>query len=503
MLIDEGTSFNFDITGNGFSVVGSVLALFFIFISLFFAPWFHWQKQDRDANSSHIYQEISLVALLPRSEFVTSNISYLPIAEKDAQLAMQIAMLGRAVALVAFVLASRLISRTPGCVLLCFILGFMLCGCFFLTDAFNQEDIDFFRTLNSNEPIWYMTGLSWSGPLTLIIGVGVVGILAAIDSDKTLKEILLIGILFVLTISLCLRLSQTAVHLSAQVVPQIANERDQIDISSEITGTLAFVSERDGNPEIYLISDSNDSKLVNLTNNTANDFNPAWAPNGKRLAFISDRSGNFDIYVMNADGSEQMNLTNNSVNDFSPTWSPDGTRIAFVSGDHNGQEIIIMNVDLLSRSQLIDSTTRLLNPVWLSSDQQMVYEELGSSGQTAVKLVYRLSLDKLEQELLYYFIGDSYTYCPSWSEHGPKTLFTSNRTYNYEIYLLEETGGTSNLTDNPADDSCPAWSPDGKWIAFGSNRNGNQEIYLMSGDGSNVKQLTNDLKNDYDPVWQP
>jgi TolB protein len=67
------------------------------------------------------------------------------------------------------------------------------------------------------------------------------------------------------------------------------------------------------------------SDLTNLTNNSAWDFEPAWSPDGAKIAFTSDRDGddNWEIYVMNADGSNQTNLTNNSAWDFGPAWSPE------------------------------------------------------------------------------------------------------------------------------------------------------------------------------------
>jgi len=61
---------------------------------------------------------------------------------------------------------------------------------------------------------------------------------------------------------------------------------------------------------------------TNLTNNPASDLDPAWSPDGSKIALASDRSGDFDIYVMNADGSGQTNLTNNPAADTKPAWSP-------------------------------------------------------------------------------------------------------------------------------------------------------------------------------------
>ena len=86
-------------------------------------------------------------------------------------------------------------------------------------------------------------------------------------------------------------------------------------------GKIAFVSDRDGNREIYVMN-ADGSNQTRVTNNPALDYAPSWSPDGTKIAFYSRRDGNREIYVMSADGSGQTRLTNNAAEDRWPTWSP-------------------------------------------------------------------------------------------------------------------------------------------------------------------------------------
>ena len=108
---------------------------------------------------------------------------------------------------------------------------------------------------------------------------------------------------------------------------------------------IAFASDRDGNFEIYEMDADDGGNLVRLTNNSAQDTGPAYAPDG-RIVFVSDRDGNPEIYIMNANGSNQIRLTNNAVVDTAPTVNPLGNRIAFESGPLAGpRNIFTMNLN--------------------------------------------------------------------------------------------------------------------------------------------------------------
>jgi Tol biopolymer transport system component len=76
------------------------------------------------------------------------------------------------------------------------------------------------------------------------------------------------------------------------------------------------------------------------------DGDPAWSPNGRRIAFTSERDGgDREVYVMNADGTDQVRLTTSAGFDENPSWSPNGRLIAFDSMRDGNLEVYVMNVD--------------------------------------------------------------------------------------------------------------------------------------------------------------
>jgi len=120
---------------------------------------------------------------------------------------------------------------------------------------------------------------------------------------------------------------------------------------------IAFGSDRDGNKEIYILDvqaalqGKEDANLIRLTDNPAVDVPAGWSPDGTRLLFLSERDGNPDVYVMEADplagtgGSGQARLTTDPALDFYPAWSPTGQWIAFVSMRDGNHEVYVMAPD--------------------------------------------------------------------------------------------------------------------------------------------------------------
>ena len=276
---------------------------------------------------------------------------------------------------------------------------------------------------------------------------------------------------------------------------------------------IAFTSDRDvtGGLEIYKMNEYG-SKQKNLTNNPANDHQPAVSPDGSKIAFVSTRDGvyNPEIYVMNADGSNQRRITRNDESkgyfravDEAPAWSPDGTKLAFMSQRNGNPEIHTMdadtgdNVENITNNQAWDTA-----PSW-SPDGVTIAFETNRDGQSEIYM-----MDAHGNNPYHLARGNEVNYAPDPYIEYANRAFTGGAPnqngdgYNSEIFEMSYLGLTkTNLTKNDAQDWLASYSGDGTKLAFTSDRSGNWDIYKMNRDGSSQVQLTTNAANDYDPDW--
>lgn len=242
--------------------------------------------------------------------------------------------------------------------------------------------------------------------------------------------------------------------------------------SAASDGVIAFVGE---GGKIYTVNPdgSDQTQLVDL----ANSSTLVWSPDGSKLAFARRIGGNWELYLVNADGSELKRLTNNRRNQFNPVWSPDGSKLAFEDwGNKLGSKMNI-GVYRVARGTFRRVTAKRVgvktNPSWSPDGRWLAFTRCtGGCG------IYRIKpsgkrFDRLAKK----------GRLPAYSPDG-KILFS--RTSG--LWLMQGNGsGKLALTDGNVDSAY--WSPDGSQIAFSRISGESKSIWFMDAEGSQKERV--------------
>lgn len=276
-------------------------------------------------------------------------------------------------------------------------------------------------------------------------------------------------------------------------------------------GKIVFVSDRDGNREIYTMN-ADGTNQTRLTFNTFFEGGPRWSPDGTKIVFVSDRDGGGTqrIYVMNADGSNPTLLTPNSfgVGDFDPSWAPDGSKIVFAGTAITSPPtphiygIGMMNADGSNHTGVLGSAVPNAaydNPIFSQDGSKIIFSHLPNSVPTSD--IFSVNLDGSNQTAI--TSDNRHDFGAALSPDGNVIAYRhdTNGTGAWRIYLIDLPSG-----NNPGDDLRPlispqisqlafdpAWSPDGsKLIYHTSSSFLGGDLYVRDADGTNPMLLVNE-----------
>jgi TolB protein len=265
-------------------------------------------------------------------------------------------------------------------------------------------------------------------------------------------------------------------------------------------GKIALTSDESGSDDIVVMN-ADGSGRESLTTGPEDDTDPAWAPDGGRLAFA--RNG--VVYVLRADGTGLRRVTVGS----SPSWSPDGTRLVVARRTVLGVDLFSVRVDGRGLRRLTRTPATENEPEWSPDGRLIAYVREAPGGSAHVfalrpdgRGVRRVTSGPVEDS------------SPTWSPNSRELAFVRNDealgTSRVFVTTLDKKRIRPLVSELELDPGAtfeggPAWAPDGKHVIFVRGARLYSDLYVASTDGRYLRRVTDNAiqqVTDRQPSWQ-
>ena len=258
---------------------------------------------------------------------------------------------------------------------------------------------------------------------------------------------------------------------------------------------IVFTSTRDGNGEIYMMN-ADGSEQVRLTNHPGADFDPTWSPTGEHIAFVSERDhqGLYDIYLMDADGQNIRRAFSDVEYRTAPTWSPDGENIAYHTYSPIPDWAVYFDRLGGGKPERLSEAARIMRggfPAWSPDGTEVAFTDIVRGQHIAVgpriavapleTHIWIINLQTHEKERLLPRIRSGDTYYPAWSPDGTKLAFYwwQREEQKAGIYIVNRNGRM--LDEIVKDASGPvAWSSDGRDLLYQKTVDGQRQLFKVN-----------------------
>jgi serine/threonine protein kinase len=276
------------------------------------------------------------------------------------------------------------------------------------------------------------------------------------------------------------------------------------------TGEIAFATITQKVAQIFM-TNLDGTTLRQLTRDLNGACNFDWSPDGRQIVYVSPCAAktsqypNSALYLLDLETSTVSLLFPAHAGDFEPAWSPDGTKIAFTSmRDKSSMQIYVYNFNdtSISRLTLPENNVQSRYPAWSPDGTKIAY----TVRRIGLLQIWTMDADGGNKQQLIRAGGSVSHYLPAWSPDGKYLIFSeTNDSLTAPSALMRYIFGDEKAKLIPV--QLPVvdadFSPDGQWVAYETSDTKNQDIFIYNLWSGTPPQRLTAIGDCFDPVWQP
>lgn len=215
-----------------------------------------------------------------------------------------------------------------------------------------------------------------------------------------------------------------------------------------------------------------------------------------KIAYTKPTGDYWQIWVYDMDSKQSIQITKSRGDKSCPYWSRDGARLIYKTS--NG-ELYMINLDGTAERQIAKKIEYIADPAWV--DENIIIITRYRTDIKDDSDIWQVDLTTEKVKVL--VSGPGLQYHPSLNREGTKLVYISGEKPNDHQVCIKDLGSgkSSRVTHGQGYNAFPKYSPDGMKIVFVSNKTGDYELWLMDNDGKNQVQLTHNEGLDTYPVW--
>lgn len=297
------------------------------------------------------------------------------------------------------------------------------------------------------------------------------------------------------------RYSQAAEKNPAIIARRVADDIVEafVGVRGVSSTEIAFVSDRGGNKEIFVMNADGSEARAATSNRSINNF-PGWSADGSAIVYTSYRHDDRPLLFLSSRGGRRPGrlLNGDERAQYRGVFDPAGRDLAIVLSTGSAPDLFLVNDDGRNLRRITRTRSIEVSPAWSPDGKRLAFV----SDKTGSPHVYVMNRDGSAVRRLTY--DGSYNTSPAWSPDGRWIAYETRVGGQFDIWLIDPDGGVSvPLVTHPRSDEGPSWSPDSRKLIFSSTRRGRADLYAMDIDGSNLRRLTSGAGNNTSPAWGP